>query len=95
MSKVQEEGAAILGMVVLAVLMVAVMAIQIHQQQAFAAQSNNCGNGFGTNHVNCQNLGSQIQGNGNAHTHALVHVIVFMAGILATGASHLGGGGIP
>ncbi|HEY7569905.1 MAG TPA: hypothetical protein VH796_00925 [Nitrososphaeraceae archaeon] len=30
------------------------------------AQANNCGNGPGASHVNCQNLGSQIQGSGNA-----------------------------
>jgi len=30
------------------------------------AQVNNCGNSFGASHVNCQNLGSQIQGSGNA-----------------------------
>jgi ABC-type nickel/cobalt efflux system permease component RcnA len=30
------------------------------------AQANSCGNGFGASHVNCQNLGSQVQGSGNA-----------------------------
>ena len=30
------------------------------------AQANSCGNGSGASHVNCQNLGSQIQGSGNA-----------------------------
>ena len=30
------------------------------------AQANSCGNGFGASHVNCQNLGSQVEGNGNA-----------------------------
>ena len=30
------------------------------------AQANNCGNGFGASHVKCQNVGSQIQGSGNA-----------------------------
>lgn len=30
------------------------------------AQVNNCGNGFGSSHVSCQNQGSQIQGNGNS-----------------------------
>ena len=30
------------------------------------AQANSCGNGSGASHVNCQNLGSQIHGSGNA-----------------------------
>jgi hypothetical protein len=30
------------------------------------SQANNCGNGFGDSHVKCQNVGSQIQGSGNA-----------------------------
>jgi ABC-type nickel/cobalt efflux system permease component RcnA len=30
------------------------------------AQANSCGNGSGASNVNCQNLGSQIQGSGNA-----------------------------
>jgi hypothetical protein len=31
-----------------------------------SAQVNNCGNGFGSSNVKCQNLASQVQGNGNA-----------------------------
>jgi hypothetical protein len=37
-----------------------------HNNSQSLAQANSCGNGSGASHVNCQNLGSQIQGSGNA-----------------------------
>jgi hypothetical protein len=66
MFKKQDKKLAISGFVMLAILVsAAVMTVEIYQEALALAQANSCGNGFGASHVNCQNLGSQIQGRGN------------------------------